>query len=115
MNKGDKDYLGYGAIIGIFACILLIGAILTGVYATSIYSDMKVEQNIRAQMIKAEKAAQAQAWLAERNSQIYQGTIKCNKLGYNSFDIDRNVCYSELNIDYQQRYKSNYYEELAMN
>lgn len=87
-----KDYMVYGAMIGIVICILAVALVMAGLAAYSIYEQDKIQ--------KQEKI----------DKQWNEGTSKCQRLGFESFDLNRKVCYTERNIDY--KYLSKTYEEI---
>jgi hypothetical protein len=63
---------------------------------------------------QVEKQLQQKAAMEARAAFINYKTNVCNNLGFLSYDIDKNVCYTAQNTNYNKQYRSNYYEELAL-
>lgn len=92
----NRDMLAFGAVMGVLMCVLLLGAVLAGIYAWGIYSAYKADKD-----------------MANYNARV-AGTAACNRLGYESYDQAKNLCYTTFNQNYNKAISTSYHEQVNL-
>lgn len=87
--------MAIGVILGMVLLVMIVICVFAGAALVKTYSQYKAERN------------------AEIASIQLAGTYRCNNLGYESFDMGKNLCYTQHNLNYQL--KKTYYVEYQNN
>lgn len=75
-----KECVQVGAMLGIVLSILVIAIIVAGIYAASFYNQYQNEKSAQIASIKA------------------QGLAECKSMGFGAYDMNKNICFTELSI-----------------